>query len=117
MTINAKFIEHSNYLEIIYSDKKERTYEFLDELYKVYRKTGLTKFLIDVTNSPGPFKNIDRFKIGEKLAELFGTECKIAAIEKAEKINKLAENTAVNRGVDLYVTADKKSALKWLLGA
>jgi hypothetical protein len=76
--------------------------------------SGDTRVLIDAYGVSAPKSNMDRFDVGTTIAELFRGRIKVAILYPPAIINKLAENTAVNRGADLLVVGDEKVALEWL---
>jgi hypothetical protein len=114
---DIKFIDHEEYLEVIFTG--ERSFQAFDDLLeKVYescKRNGTTKILLDVREAKGKWKDVDRFRVGEKAAHLFVASYVILVIDEKEQINKLAENTAYNRGVKTLVTDDKRAGLDWLL--
>lgn len=79
------------------------------------RQARLTRILIDARDVEPPRRELDRFFLGEYVAELFGARYRIAVVYQADRINKFAENTAVNRGANLLVAAEEDSAMKWLM--
>ena len=54
-----------------------------------------------------------RFMLGEYIAKNL-LDLKIAIVADADVIDKMVEDTAVNRGASLYVTCDRLDALNWL---
>jgi hypothetical protein len=77
-------------------------------------KSGDTRVLIDAYGVSAPKSDIDRFDAGATIAELFRGRIKLAILYPPAIINKLAEDTAVNRGADVLVVADERVALEWL---
>ena len=78
------------------------------------RTENLNKAIVDLRNMTGNPSILDRYKIGVEIANVWGPRIKVAVVAKAEAINKLGENTAVNRGANIMVTADFAHALEWL---
>ncbi len=76
---------------------------------------GLTRILINARRVQPLRKGIDYYVLGTYFAEMFGVHYRIAALYPKELINKFAENTAVNRGANLFVTHDDEEALDWLM--
>lgn len=74
-----------------------------------------TLILIDAFGLSAPKREFDRFLVGEAIAELLPQPMKVAALSRAELINKFAENTAVNRGARFLVCSNEDEALQWLL--
>ena len=117
MTIELSFQEHKDYLFVrargamVHPDVRQALLAILEKV----KQTGHTRILIDGMGFTPPRADIDRFLIGESIAELLGQPLKVAVFGHAEYINKLAENTAVNRGASFYVSGDEADALRWLL--
>ena len=117
MAIELSFQEHTDYLFVrargamVYPDVREALLAIQEKV----KQTGHTRILIDGMGFTPPRADIDRFLIGESIAELLGQPLKVAVFGHAEYINKLAENTAVNRGASFYVVGDEAEALRWLL--
>ena len=78
---------------------------------------GFTHILVDALGITAPARDLDRFLVGEALAQLLPHPFKVAVLYKAEWINKFAENTAVNRGAAVLVCSQEAKALQWLLGS
>lgn len=66
---------------------------------------------INGTNLP----TMDRYFLGETVALLLGPKIKLAVVWPGEHINKFAETVAVNRGTQILVVGDIKTAKEWLL--
>ena len=115
--MNTTFSIYKTHLHVTYSGKRSflEFSDLIDKIYEQCRKNQLQNILIDVSRATGDWDDFDRYKIGKKVSQLFESPYKIAAIEKLEKINKFAENTAVNRGTNLLVVSNSNEALKWLL--
>ena len=58
---------------------------------------------------------MDRFFVGEKIANVLGGKIKLAVVWPEKDINKFAENVAINRGGNICVVGDIETAKKWLL--
>ena len=117
MEKKIKYIQHNEYLEVIFTG--ERSYEdlndLMEEVHKKCEKTKIYKVLVDIVNAKGDWKEFDRFQVGRLASQFFGERFKILGVDKKEKINRFAENTAFNRGVNVFVTDDKKEGLDWLI--
>jgi hypothetical protein len=115
--MDIKYLKHEKYLEVIFTG--ERSFaalsDSIEQVYKECQKNNINKILVDISRAKGHWEEFDRFKIGEKISQLYKWHYKILTVEKENKINKFVENTAVNRGVNLLVTHDKKEGLDWLL--
>lgn len=77
--------------------------------------SGDTRVLIDAYGVSAPKSLVDRFDAGATIAEVFRDRIKLAILYPPAMINKLGEDTAVNRGADVLVVGDEKVALEWLL--
>ena len=69
--------------------------------------------LLDLTGLAEPISALTRYNPGEK-KQYFGYNYKIAAFMQSEKINRLAENTAMNRGANFKVFGPESEARQWL---
>lgn len=69
--------------------------------------------IIDFRGVEGTFDNFARFRVGELAAEKL-RHCRILSLARPKQINKLAENTAVNRGAQVMTTSDEAEGLAWL---
>jgi len=79
-------------------------------------EAGMSRILVDAVAVAAPSAEIDRFWFGSAIAELFHAgDFKVALLVSFERIDKLGENTAVNRGARLLVTRDEAEALAWLV--
>lgn len=74
-----------------------------------------TRILIDAMEIAPPKDELDRFLVGRAFAALAPPHYRVAVLYPRQWINKLTENTAVNRGLMFLVSGDKKEALRWLL--
>jgi hypothetical protein len=117
MNMVSKFKHHRDYLEVSFFDEStfSNLNKLLDQIVKECKKKNHKKVMVDLLNVKGSLSEIDRFKIGEKIAQLFPIPYRMLAIVKEERINRFGENTAVNRGANLHVASNKKDGLDWLL--
>lgn len=74
-----------------------------------------TRILIDAMEIAPPKNELDRFLVGRAFAALAPSPYRVAILFPRQWINKLTENTAVNRGLMFLVSGDKEEALRWLL--
>ena len=74
---------------------------------------SLDNVLIDVSRAQVKVNMMERFRLGEYVAKNL-PHLKIATIARAGDINKMVEDTAVNRGASMYVTDDREDAVTWL---
>lgn len=75
----------------------------------------LRRVLVDLTGITGQPPDIDRFELGERLAQVFGSTVTVAIIGRKESVNRLAETVAQNRGTALRVFFTEREALGWLV--
>ncbi len=75
----------------------------------------LRRVLVDLTGITGQPPDIDRFELGERLAQVFGSTVTVAIIGRKESVNRLAETVAQNRGTALRVFFTEREALSWLV--
>jgi hypothetical protein len=79
------------------------------------RKAGATRLFVDLREMEGEVPNIDRFNLGQLIAELWSEPLKVAILNSGDRINSLFENTAVNRYATLKVGSGEKALRDWLL--
>ncbi len=117
MDVELTFEERSGYLLVKGRGPSdlESTRKALMLIEEKTRQAGLTHILIDAREVQAPRRELDRFFMGEFVAELFGARYRLAILYLADRINKFAENTAVNRGANMLVTAEEDDAVEWLL--
>src|SRR5262245_28843792 len=70
-------------------------------------RMGESRILVDAFAVSAPASGLDRFWFGSAVAELFyAADFKVALLVPSDRIDKLGENTAVNRGARLLVVGD-----------
>jgi hypothetical protein len=77
---------------------------------------GIYKVLLlgdDLKNTNG--STLDRFFIGEKIAEVLRSKVKLAVVWPPDHMDKLTESVAVNRAAYMRMFVEPKEAKKWLL--
>ena len=75
---------------------------------------GVDRALADLRNVDGPVPGLDRFFAGKHVATVLGARVRLAVIARPEMIDKLGENTAVNRGARILVSGTEAEALAFL---
>jgi hypothetical protein len=80
------------------------------------RQNGLGKILADIKSSGVSMPVVDKFDLGIEIANILGSRIQMAILAPASLIDKLGENTAINRGGRVFVTSSRKQALAWLKG-
>jgi len=79
-------------------------------------KQNVHKVLVNALNVTGTDLSImERYIVGETVAQLFPPSIKLAVVWPEEDINRFAETVAVNRGVFVRVFPDIATAEHWLL--
>ena len=78
------------------------------------RKENLNKVLVDLRKMEGNPNIFDRYRLGIEIARVWGAKIKVAIIARPGMINRMTENTAVNRGAKLMAAFDEEAALTWL---
>lgn len=86
----------------------------IHEVAERCRSENLRKALLDLRNVEGNPSILDRYRFGIEIANAWGPRMKVVTVARLEAINKMGENTAVNRGANIWVTSDMDLALKWL---
>ena len=93
----------------------------LDGIYRVIQavreeadRSGLELAFVDLRAVDGPIPDLERFFAGERVAAVIGSRVRVAVLARAQDINKLGENTAVNRGARMLVTSDGAEAEAFL---
>jgi len=115
--MDREFKHHREYLEVSFSGEStfSNLNELLDQIAKECEKKNHKKVMVGLLHVKGLLSEMDRFKIGEKIAQLFPIPYRMVSIVKEGKINRFGENTAVNRGANLFVVSNRKDGLDWLL--
>jgi hypothetical protein len=94
-----------------------RTRRLIYAVRELCDRRQLRRVLIDLSRVTGIPPDIDRFELGERLAQAFGSTHAVAIIGRKESVNRLAETVALNRGAVLRVFFTEQEALSWLLSA
>jgi len=88
--------------------------EALQEVAEFCRRNGLKKVLADISMRTDTIPVIDRFQLGIEMAKILGHRIKMAILAPPATIDRLGENSAVNRGGRVFVTSRLDQALEWL---
>jgi hypothetical protein len=118
MRSKYSFENRGKYLLLRISGKFDYTEisTYLSMILEECKKEGQDKIMVNMLDMENTaISIIERFIIGEKMAEVLKRHLKIAVAFPAENINRLAETVASNRGVDIAVFADINNAEEWLL--
>ena len=91
-------------------------FSVIEEIKANCEKAKLTKVLINALELRDfNLSTTDRYFLGEKLGQEFKTYIKLAVVWSAEHIDQFAQIVAANRGVNMHVGFDLKTAEEWLL--
>lgn len=77
-------------------------------------KQKTKRILLDLRGLSSPPSEMNRFYAGEILASVLG-KYKIAGFAQADKINRFAENVAVNRGAHFKMFVTEADSIDWLI--
>jgi hypothetical protein len=86
----------------------------IHQVAKHCRKENLNKAVIDLRNMEGDPSILDRYRLGIEIANVWKWSIKVAVIARAEVVNHMSENTAVNRGARMLTTSNESQAMEWL---
>jgi len=92
----------------------------IDAFTRVYRSAGaagLKKALVDCSGVYGELSTIQRYELGEKVAELYHRDrgtLRIAVVGRPPLLTGFAAMVASNRGLAAQVFETSSDALKWL---
>lgn len=116
MSLTIRSEIHARYLKLTVTGEWE-----LLEVLKLIATAGAmcqsaqrSRVLVDMRGVEGEPSDADRIWAGKQTALALGREMKVAVVTRAERINKLAENTAVSRGARLLVAPTEQEAVAWL---
>jgi hypothetical protein len=73
------------------------------------------RVLVDVRDVGGQIPDVERFETGKQVALALGPSVKVAVIGRPERINRVTENAAIQRGGRMLVASTEEDALAWLL--
>lgn len=87
---------------------------FITRVRDITSDNRRNKLLIDCSRLAIEMTEAERFAGGKRIAELFGSEIRVALLMPTGQVTKLGELAAVNRGAMLLVTTSEEEALHWL---
>jgi hypothetical protein len=73
------------------------------------------RVLVDVRDVDGAMPDDERFWVGKQAALALGPEIKLAVIGRPERINRVTEMAATERGGQLQVFPTEEDAVAWLM--
>ena len=87
-----------------------------DKIIRYIKEHDCKNVLIDASEMSYRLVLLDKFHIGEYIAEMFkGKIAKIACLRCADHIDDFTETVAYNRGAEFRFFNNKEKAIKWLL--
>ncbi len=93
----------------------DQIFEFIAEIKHLAADAARTRVMADIRDVEGAPVGADLFYAGERIAETLGGRIRLAVVSPAERITRLGEMAAVNRGARMFVTANEDEAVHWLL--
>ena len=118
MSLKSNFNKEGDYLLIETEGKCEHNeaVSLLRNIKKRCNEENYKKLLIDIYNVDfSGLQTIDRFDLGDKIAELFvNPHVKIAVIINPDKVDNFTKNVARNRFAYIEYFKEKTKALEWL---
>jgi len=93
--------------------EKELYQSFILFIKKTLLEKHRNKLIVDLRYVKGDIPDFDRFELGVSLAKNMGSKYSMGILSLKEKINKFAENVAVNRGANVFVSYDLNEILQW----
>lgn len=78
-------------------------------------RRGATRALLDISRVEGDIPGMERYDLGLQFAEVWGGRLKAGIVAPRDRINKLFENSAVNRNAQVHVGHDEAAVVRWLL--
>jgi hypothetical protein len=94
------------------------TFTELKDLIEVIKaaadRAGCDRALLDARDVAGQMTESEKFFVGSKIAEVFGSKLKAAIVMPPGDVTKMGEMAAVNRGARILVTESYDDAAAWL---
>jgi hypothetical protein len=97
----------------------ERSYDAYIQLIDAIRSEldkdkEIKKVLVDLCKVTGDLSTFERHLVGKYLAEKLPYGIRMAVVSSEKHLVGMVENTAVNRGVQIFSTPNKEKAVTWL---
>ena len=118
MKSNFLFVKNDSYITLVIAGKydKEEFLSYPQLVLEQCQKEGVNKVLVDGTSLSGTdVPTMDRFFIGEEIANQLRFKVKVAVVWPKEHINRFTETVAVNRGGLMIVVDTVDAAHNWLI--
>lgn len=117
MRIRVRLVRHEDYLQAKLSGEYPAG-EFLTKLSSkmvhLLEMNSLKKILIDAREIEPPQNELDRYFVGEVIAEKTKYKYLTSIITRKGEFNNFSETVARNRGASLLITDDINTAAEWL---
>lgn len=116
MSLSIVYRKTEKYLAVKITGKwlTDDIFKAIEDIKKEADRQEVTHILLDLEELSHPDSEITRFLSGEKIASVFSYSYKIAGYSQKEKINRFAENVAVNRGARFQMFTSEMDAVSWL---
>jgi hypothetical protein len=118
MKSNFSFAKNDSYITLVITGEYDKV-EFLSYpqlIVEQCKKEAVDKVMVDGSGLSGTdVPTMDRFFIGEKIANELRFKVKLAVVWPKEHINRFAETVAVNRGGSMIVVDTIDAAHNWLI--
>lgn len=117
MADKIEFNNTDNYLEVKITGKwvMDNALKAIEAIRAEADMLNVKHILLDLQDMSYPDSEMTRFYSGMKIASEFNHTYKIAGYAQIEKINRFAENVAVNRGAKFRMFTCETDAVNWLL--
>lgn len=117
MALTIKTEPKTEHLQVTFSG--DYTFDELQDLVPAIKtaadKSGFNRALLDARLVAGRMTESEKFFVGTKIAEVFGSKLKAAIVMRPGDVTKMGEMAAVNRGAHILVTESFDEAATWLL--
>jgi hypothetical protein len=93
-----------------------RLFNLLQRIVVESESRALSRVLVDATEVTPPTPTAEKFDIGAATARVLAGRVRLAVFALPEHVDHFFETVARNRGADVGVFTDEKTALAWLIG-
>jgi hypothetical protein len=116
MSYGVKFKMRPNYLLVQFTGEltTKNAFDSIERIRYEADQKNYKLILLDLRGVTNLISEMTRFYAGEKIANVFRHDYKIAVFMLNENINKLAETVALNRGANFKVFDSEHEAIQWL---
>lgn len=108
--------KRSGYVYFEYPDRYEYTelIELIQQIDQVCAAENSQKVMVNFLAINDEVSLMDRFKLAVKGAQMINHTVRIACIFHTDRLDRFAENVAVNRGLNTRIFNNMQDALEWL---